>query len=85
MPIHPLVGTVLKGTTATRVYEFPDGSKRERVVVTIDPSEVEMLKAYFGREPRIKMPGFAYTQEYVYGRLNVEVDENLTITEVSNG
>jgi hypothetical protein len=34
---------------------------------------------------RVKQPGFIYTADFVYGRVNVYLDENKVVTRIGHG
>lgn len=82
---HPLVGTVLKGEKQVHTHVFGNGDTWDSVSIKLDESAYTMLEEYFGRQPRVKMPGYMYTADCKPGRVNVCVDENLTIYDVHNG
>lgn len=82
---HPLVGTVLKGEKKVTTHTFATGDTYDSVMIKLDESAYTMLEEYFGRKPRVKMPGYMYTADCQQGRVNVCVDENLTIYDVHNG
>ena len=82
---HPLVGTVLEGEKIVHTHTFPNGDVMNSVQIKLDESAYTMLEEYFGRKPRVKMPGYMYTADIQYGRVNVCVDEDLTIYDVHNG
>ena len=82
---HPLVGTTLKGTKTVQVHTFPDGSSHEVCVLKLDEAERKMLVEQLGSNLRVKLPGYLYTADIDMQRVNVRLDKNFKVIDVSNG
>lgn len=78
---HELIGTQVQLIVETKETSFGPYIQYR----LDDQPFLDLVKSYFGRTCRIKLPGQMFTQDYKVGRINIRINTQGIVEDVYEG